>query len=202
MPEVDNLIIPLKLHGIFSYFPTQSCPEFGWRGDEKVIHMSPQGNAWDPNSEHFAENEANLVDYEGEIVQDAKRIELELPEDQEYHSINVSSVRVQSIMNDAVRDKPDLLNNDIDTPSSFREPPMVVEGKICSLFDDDQFLDDLLSQASLNEFNVNVGATALSEDLWFESDDIESMSSATMASRAKGVSAEHLSKIWRISMQI
>ena len=48
---------------------------------------------------------------------------------------------------------------------------------------------------------MNVGATALSEDLWFESDDIESMSSATMASRAKGVSAEHLSKIWRISMQ-
>ena len=199
-PGVKELLIPLKLHGIFSYFPTQPCPEFGWEGNEKVLHVTPQGPAWDPNSDHFAKNEENLVDYEGEIVQTPTRIELEIPE-YEYEAINVSEVSVENVMNDAIRDAPDLLINEFETPSMCLEPPMSIEGKICSLYDDDQFLDSLMTRDVINKYIVQVGSTDVSDDEWFVSNLDEIEIGDVKATGAKGVSADHLSKIWRISLQ-
>ena len=197
-PDEKELIIPLRLHGIFSYFPTLECPEYGYDGTEKVLHATPRGPNWDPNSDHYAKNEESLLDYDGDIVQSPRMIELEIPE---YENIDISEIRVEQIMNDAIRDGPDLLNNEFETSSPYEEPPMSVEGKVCSIFNDDQFFDSLLTQDAMNKYNVQVGSTAISEDDCFISDWDEGSISAATATDVKGVSANHLSKIWRISLQ-
>ena len=64
----DDLLIPLSLNGIFSFFHTrlptteevQTCP---------VICMTPDGAQWDPYSEHYAANEESMIDAFGEMVE-------------------------------------------------------------------------------------------------------------------------------------
>ena len=207
-PEEKDLLIRLRLHGIFSYFPTSRCSETGWNGDEKVLHMTPQGETWNPNSDHYATNEDSLVDFEGDIIQEPDRIELELPEFEfdPMQPINVSAVQYEELVNDAIRNAPDLLNNEFDSPSHFDDPPMTVEGKVCSIFSDDQFLETLLDKDVMNQYNAQVGATTLLEEEddngWFipDWDEIDAFIGAT-ATDTKGVTAAHLSKIWGISLQ-
>ena len=62
-----NLSIPLKLNGIFSFFHTR-MPTIAEVETLDPILITPDSEAWNPYSTHFAENEDSMVDYEGNIT--------------------------------------------------------------------------------------------------------------------------------------
>ena len=69
-PET-GLRIHLQLNGIFSYFKTRPLTEMEqmhWE-DYDIVFLTPDGAMWDPHSEHFAEEEAAMVDADGAMVQ-------------------------------------------------------------------------------------------------------------------------------------
>ena len=62
-----NLRIPMKLDGIFSYFPTRklTVDEIEHCEYIETLQLCPEGDDWDPYDEAFAEREAQFTDYKG-----------------------------------------------------------------------------------------------------------------------------------------
>ena len=56
--------IHLHLNGTFSYFPTQPLTleeQENW--DEfPIVYLMPDGDCWDPQSTHYADSEASMLD--------------------------------------------------------------------------------------------------------------------------------------------
>ena len=60
----DDLRIPLKLHGVFSYFNSRT-PTFDEMKSLDPILLSPDGDNWNPYSDHFATNEESMLNWDG-----------------------------------------------------------------------------------------------------------------------------------------
>ena len=58
--------IPLKLNGIFSYFPTMKPMMVDFESSDNIYVLTP--NNWNPNSETYSENEDRMLDWEGNVV--------------------------------------------------------------------------------------------------------------------------------------
>ncbi len=80
LPTVDNhaiydsetgMRIHLKLNGIFSYFTTQALTlnEVEMWDTFPIVFITPDGDAWDPHTSHYADNEATMLDTNGLIVE-------------------------------------------------------------------------------------------------------------------------------------
>jgi hypothetical protein len=63
----DDLQILLQLNGIFSYFHTQ-VPTIDEMQYNDPIFLTPDSDNWDPYSNHFAENENSMLDWEGNMI--------------------------------------------------------------------------------------------------------------------------------------
>ncbi len=79
-PMIDNCVIydsdtrlriHLVLNGIFSFFRTRALTLEEMENWENypIVFITPDGNAWDPNTSHFAENEAAMLDSNGLIIE-------------------------------------------------------------------------------------------------------------------------------------
>ena len=80
LPTVDNhsiydsetgMRIHLKLNGIFSYFPTRALTvdEIDDWDRFPIVFITPDGDAWDPHTSHYADNEEAMLDTNGLIVE-------------------------------------------------------------------------------------------------------------------------------------
>ena len=78
-PTIDNhaivdiesgMRIHLKLNGIFSYFTTRNLiPEETENWDAyPIVFLTPDGDSWNPDSNHFADQEAAMLDSNGLIT--------------------------------------------------------------------------------------------------------------------------------------
>ena len=74
IPQENNLHIPLKLNGIFSFFHTRRPTEDEIRHCDNIIFITPDSESWDPSSSHYAENEAAMLDWEGNIMEERFRV--------------------------------------------------------------------------------------------------------------------------------
>ena len=65
-----DLRIPLRLRGIFSYFPTRALHEKEIEScdDYETICLTPEGKEWDPNDHMWAQEEDKYVDHRGDLV--------------------------------------------------------------------------------------------------------------------------------------
>ena len=68
--DETKLLIHLQLKGFFSYFSTrelssQECEN--WE-DYEVIFLTPDSTTWDPNSEHFVQEEDGMLNVDGGIA--------------------------------------------------------------------------------------------------------------------------------------
>ena len=61
-----NMIIPLKLNGIFSYIEATNPSPEQVQDCEDVFLITPEHN-WDPHTKVYASNEENIVESEGNI---------------------------------------------------------------------------------------------------------------------------------------
>jgi hypothetical protein len=80
LPKVDNhliydseteMCIHLKLKGIFSYFPTLALTldEIDNWDRFPIVFIIPDGDAWDPHTLYYADNEEAMLDATGLIVE-------------------------------------------------------------------------------------------------------------------------------------
>ncbi len=65
-----NLKIPLKLHGIFSYFPTRKLTADKTDNCEYIetVSICPEGPDWDPYDSSYANQEDSMIDYKGNVI--------------------------------------------------------------------------------------------------------------------------------------
>ena len=63
--------IHLKLNGIFSYFRTQALTldEVENWDTFPIVIITPDGEAWDPHTSYYADNEADMLDTNGLIIE-------------------------------------------------------------------------------------------------------------------------------------
>ena len=100
--EDTELRIPMKLDGIFSYFPTRSLTQDEIENceDMQTLNLTPDAAQWDPYDEDFAEAEDRFLDFRGDLLnRPAKRCEIlddvgvfELQVSEERYEAAISSI--------------------------------------------------------------------------------------------------------------
>ena len=96
IPDKD-LRITLSLRGVFSYFPTCKPTDEELEGTEEIIPITPVH--WNPHSDVYAQNEHNMVDHEGNMIEEHQRIRILLSEIQDdlNNDHMISSIVAKSI---------------------------------------------------------------------------------------------------------
>ena len=201
--------IPLELHGIFSSFRTRRPTNAELEDEDiEIVALTPEG-PWDPNSTVYADNEAGMTDWQGNVLDVKDRpqqiiIENESMIDAHVESLTVSAAEASFI--DQVATTRDVIGT-----HDFGElPPIHCDnyrsGSSC-------FAASIAEQANIASFSAAFGAIeAHLDDLLFPEYDgdtllpigqidlDEIMASSTTTTGIRGVSAEHLSKIWKIDL--
>ena len=210
----ENLRIPLRLHGVFSYFPSSKPSNELLSDCTKVLLLTPDG-PWNPNTDVYSRNEDSMLDYKGEMIENKDRVRILMSEIEDDKMMEVSAVisEAEASLIDRLyheshseyrsihEDLGDLLHDD-GCVSRFKMSvgstnPMSKE-----------YLDDASIGIALTEASTDVSDT---EDSLKENNDLikqlieqpdavidEVMASATHVRDHKSVSADMLSKIWRI----
>ena len=84
LPE-SNILIHLKLKGIFSYFNTRMPTdlEINNCNPDDVEIITPEGPTWNPYSTHWRDNEESYINYKGGLIQPMERENWLLPDPSE-----------------------------------------------------------------------------------------------------------------------
>ena len=86
-PET-GFTIPMQLWGVFSYFVTTKPTSTFLQSTDNVYLLTP--TQWDPHSDAYAQNETNMTDWEGnvlEVEQQPKLLLSEIDEDKSVSSL-------------------------------------------------------------------------------------------------------------------
>ena len=204
----SKLRIPLMLWGIFSYFSSRAPTEDEWQECEHVF-LTPDGPNWDPHSDVYARNEENMLDWEGNMVAGNHRARflvdvMDVDEDFEY---GISAIEAECI--DNVMESPvvpgvsaELWDEHTESDPWIRGEINSVLGAISSTLDPFTFANDLMDRLAFSKFGMACGSVTCDVPSATPSDDPDYADVfAAHAEPSKGVSAEYLSKIWRIDMQ-
>jgi len=203
--EVTGLRIHLQLNGTFSYFVSRSLTleeQEHWE-NYPVVHLTPDSDQWDPHALHFAEAEAAMLDSSGEIVGQRKRNR------NLFEEADISVLYAEPCTWDSLEE---LIDNqlsdvyDLSDPLSEDDEVMLtcdgIRAQIASLntvFEPPIFSAVLIDQALISKVSMAMGSMTVDDAACgvFEARVFSSLS-AIAAGRSKGVTAEHLVKIWRI----
>ena len=106
-----NLRIPMKLDGIFSYFPTRKLTEDEIEHCEYIetLQLCPESYDWDPCDESFADREEQFTDYKGELI-NRPRKRRRLMEEADVDSIDVSAERYAYAVSSVVARNHDMID--------------------------------------------------------------------------------------------
>ena len=66
--RIPNFLLLCLCEGIFSYFLTRKPTREELVSTEDILVMTSQGQNWDPNSDVYALNEENMIDWEGNMI--------------------------------------------------------------------------------------------------------------------------------------
>jgi hypothetical protein len=95
--------IPLNLWGVFSYFPTTKPTVEDHDSIDDVYVLTPP--KWNPHTDLYSRNEENMIDWEGNIVQEKDRVRLliaDIDENAEFAAVlsigSVETLRIDSCL--------------------------------------------------------------------------------------------------------
>ena len=209
---VDNIRIPLSLWGIFSYFVSRMPTRDELLGCN-VLMLTPDGK-WDPHSDVYARNEENMMDWEGKMVESKDRVRILLTDIDDDPAM-ISAAQVSAVESQRIDEISDAVGNLMIDPvgrSNWDDGPSV-----SSVLDPATLASSLSERGEIGRFMASIGSTnAVDCDYLF--DIAESLDtnepvcigeidldpffvSSAHADRPKGVSAEQLSKVWRIDLE-
>lgn len=219
-----GLRIPLQLDGIFSCFPTRALTKeelrnIQWYIDQnRIVHLSPKTPNWDPNDSYYAEREASYLDCDGNIVENLleprpKQNVIELAEISSlYSNIPLFTVDAKEEHVDNVCDNVPAIGS-VDTTREDAchvtdDPIAAVVASVDPLLNEEEF-QQRISAVHLDT-SVGLAAGCMGPSVFDDDDYIfakighslevaAATISAVAAGKSEGVSAEALSKCWRIS---
>ena len=157
----DNMRIPLKLNGIFSYFEMTTLSPEQVRDCEDVFLITPEHN-WDPHTKVYASNEENIVDWEGNIKekQDRVRIMLEdIDETQPQSSACISALE-SSYIDSNMQDREPLVRHQ---SQSYKE--------VSPIYDHNRLFTSLLEKDDEIQFKISIESTITHDSDYLWGDD-------------------------------
>ena len=96
--------ITLSLQGIFSYFPSRKPTQSELEAVEDVLVLTPQGQTWDPHSTVYEDNEENMVDWEGNMIESRHRTRIIVDELSNANDAMVASIMISKIESKIIDD--------------------------------------------------------------------------------------------------
>ena len=203
IPTAD-VIIPLQLHGIFSFFHSRQ-PTIDEVNHSPSLLLTPDLPQWNPYSQHFSSNEESLTDHLGDVI------------DSQVRKRHCSSLMTSMINRSSYESA-------VDEVCAENEPFTDVWSPTVSMaeVDSSMFSNALLSQTIQSHFKMNIGSTTCfaqkDDDSLFESptnvniieDELDEDASpppgyglgiaevSAVALKSDGVSADFLAKIWHV----
>lgn len=93
--DVD-IRIPLSLWGVFSYFNTRMPTLDELNGCDQVLTLTPISNTWDPHNSTYAHNEANMLDWEGNLIAPKDRRKIIIDDISEDITLDIASTTISS----------------------------------------------------------------------------------------------------------
>jgi hypothetical protein len=222
-PTIDNHVIVdeesgmrvhLQLNGIFSFSPTRNLIPYKvehWN-TYPIVFLTPDGDSWDPNSTHYVEQEASMLDSSGLIA-----VHKECPTKRLFTEADLGELYatprtwkeffdvVDSVMANDIALKGSTLTED----KSVKMNHDGIHAQLSSLHIAHEpilFAQAITECAHISHTAMAMGNATVDDskcDLFLEaaSAKLESAFSriaAVTAGRTRGVSAEHLSKVWMI----
>jgi len=224
IPVVDAVVV-LGLNGIFSYFNCRSIAADemkNWR-KYKVVESTPLGMRWDPYNPVYQEEEEAMLDGRGEVLDKTPdrndRFNLiekdDWDQEMESQSCYCDSMSVHEYEGTIAKNFTDV--------SAMLGSDDVVDARFLDVMDDelkrgvstidsclieDELADAMESLEIKTAYGIAAGsmsADVTGDDLFYDSLEASINAAAatfsTLASNPKGVSADQLSKIWRISQE-
>jgi hypothetical protein len=185
-----NLRIHLHLHGIISYFTTRK-PTKDEIHSLPWIHLTPDAPSWDPHTTVYERQEAQMLDFEGQIIEKNLRTERHILEDEEDDLMeDYGEESYIAAMIDQVCDEACPLIHEYNEPLFDNE-----------FIDQNEILDPNELKKALNErlayskFGMSIG------DLSVNDLDVREIFAAHQ-DKPKGITKERLSKVFRIDEKI
>ena len=213
-----DLRVPLSLWGVFSYFITKKPTNDDVEHLEIVYLLTP--NQWNPHSDVYAHNERSMLDWEGNMVSQQRRRRIMLEEIPLDESLD-AGMQISSVESNAIDEcfQDDGLSTQEEAHVGDSLVEMLTEqaklgqysisiGATTAHRSEYLVEDDNPGEASDDESNtsaISLTASVITEVLKHDASgeiDIDKvMMSAAHARPRKDVTAEHLSKIWRIDLK-
>ena len=217
--------IPLYLWGIFSYFSTQHPMREDLLAGHDIYVLSP--SKWDPHSEVYGQNKANMTNWEGNVKEPKDRL-YQVVIDEIETEIDASQFVVLSTEGNII-DK--VCNEDYLMVDKWQEGqvPKACDdvnlhlGRVSSVLVDSSLAQQVEEQMNLGRDQIAIGSTVgMEPDEFLDHDGDDSdldkqgseesigviddlydldqiFMSGVEVTGGKGVGAHHLSKVWRVS---
>ena len=226
--EETGMRIHLQLSGTFSYFPTRklTAHEEEHCDDYPIVFLTPDSDRWDPQSSHYAEQEAAMIDHEGDIAQHDRKMKTVFndadiaemyaetePCTWQFFEDVVDAIFLDNDPNPFVVEP--VADDDEDDETKLNNDGIRAQLASLSVVHEPSLLSAAMSsRASISHLSMAVGSTTYNDESCEVFESMESMTlraqadatvpiwdinaSSISAGRSTGVTPEHLSKIWRI----
>ena len=200
----SGMHIHLDLNGIFSYFPTRqlTLDEMEYWENYPVVYLTPDSDRWDPNTSAYSEMEASMLDADGYII-DRSPSNRMIVDDMD---VDISSLykepptwdQIASVIGAVIAG--DQLQGSCTTgePPSYDVDDVSFNPTLFSMRIIEK-AEQSVASAAIGACTVNQGACDIFEERSFPDGDPHVMVGAATAGKSRGVTPEHLSKVWRIS---
>jgi len=202
--ENAKLKIPLKLDGIFSYFETRKLTNDEIDGCEYIetVGLCPSGPGWDPYDPEYSNQEDSMIDFRGDVITPQPKKRRKILDDRDVFELNVSVERYEAAISSIVASypsNPQHAHESHHLEHAFNRDDDVMQAAVSEL---SACYDESLLAQALNErcMRGKIAMEAGSANVIELDEDVDLFEAfATHAETPKGVTAEHLSKVWRIS---
>ena len=204
--QEHELRIPLSLWGIFSYFPTRKPTSEDLHDGDDYILLTPDGPDWNPHSDVYARNEELFIDWRGELIEprDRKRVLIDdIDTDGLVSDVSASMSDLCEVENAAINKiymEATVMSMEAGTEvyGAVGGEIAKVLGSVSSSLDPALFLSGICERGALSHYGMSAGS--MHGTSYVEDDLFVYNASAAHAEPSKGVSAKHLSKIWKIDL--
>ena len=183
--------IPLKLDGITSFFHTRKPRMDEYQqamASDQIIDLNVNESDWNPQDHQFAQDEENMLDFEGKMINPKYRKRMLLDNNIKCVKYQLSKVNVMPEDDYLVAKVAQLSVNDGGAqalPDNKCYDPQQPELRyLDETLDDRQFAENLVERVALSKFQGAIG----------------SKTSAISMSKPKGISPEELAKVFRIDL--
>ena len=213
----DDLRIPLKLRGVFSYFTTRklSQEEISYSEAYDIVFFTPDSEHWDPHCDSYADREDSYLDDFGEMRLPRDRVPVSLLTDADLGSLYTKEVEVNKVeefvdevlVSSVCAERQEVVTQG-DIVCFHEDQGLAHIADVSAVYDPDAFSMLIQERAAMSKFAEAAGCTHVNDDgcILFEAKDacaqqdeqVVGEVSAVLKRPPRGVTAEHLSKVWRV----